>query len=479
MPMIRHAILLRSCNVNYKSVASKRTNVLAASKNAVVIGGGIGGIVVAGRLTKSGLSVTLLEKNAEIGGRCQSLLLDVMKKCDNAGASGQASIHGTFRFDTGPSLLLFPEIYRKTFRDLGEKIEDHVQIKRVEPAAYRVFFEGKGHLDMLYDVQHMTHQLELVEEGSGAHYLEWLSSSRLALEVSMSAFITRDFESPMDLVGLVASLIPVLPRLNVMELLGQHQGRLAERFQDPRLQAMFTFQDLYVRDSLKSIVESLGVTIRTGRSVTSIMTSGEEGAVKGVTLEDGSIVEADVVISNRDLPLSYGLLRGGTEKYGQERQAHISGLDFSAGVIAFNWCISRPLPGLLHNVFLSKSFHSSWQRAQSADQLQHCPNFYVHVPSRTDPSAAPPGCESVMVLLPVANLQEINASAAEFKTAQPFHDDLSGSSDDGSHPQNACHNELPSPPVSELYAPLVEAGRQAVLRAFSEAGFVEMMITLP
>lgn len=81
----------------------------------------------------------------------------------------------------------------------------------------------------------------------------------------------------------------------------------------------------------------------------------------------------------------------------------------SAGVIAFNWAVKdyRPLDGLLHhNVFLSGDYRASWRRARSPGDLVTHPNFYVHCPSRTDPSAAPPGCHSVMVLLPVANVQE-------------------------------------------------------------------------
>jgi heterodisulfide reductase subunit A-like polyferredoxin len=63
---LSHSRALRPCYANLKGVASQHAHVHAASKTAVVIGGGIGGLVVAGRLARSGLSVTLLEKNAEV-----------------------------------------------------------------------------------------------------------------------------------------------------------------------------------------------------------------------------------------------------------------------------------------------------------------------------------------------------------------------------------------------------------------------------
>ncbi len=61
----------------------------------------------------------------------------------------------------------------------------------------------------------------------------------------MSAFIVRDFSNPLELLN-PSVLLPLLPRLDVAELLGQHHSRLARKFSDERLRAMFTFQDLYV-----------------------------------------------------------------------------------------------------------------------------------------------------------------------------------------------------------------------------------------
>ena len=63
---------------------------------------------------------------------------------------------------------------------------------------------------------------------AGSAYLAWLSSSRVALEAGMSAFIARDFDGLLDLPGLLGPLLPLLPRLDVAELLGQHHGRLVD-----------------------------------------------------------------------------------------------------------------------------------------------------------------------------------------------------------------------------------------------------------
>jgi phytoene desaturase (3,4-didehydrolycopene-forming) len=84
----------------------------------------------------------------------------------------------------------------------------------------------------------------------------------------------------------------------------------------------------------------------------------------------------------------------------------LGSLAYSNGVLIYCWAIDRKVDGLLHhNVFVSDNRREAWNPARNADELQQFPNFYVHVPSRTDATAAPDGCESVMVLLPVANLQ--------------------------------------------------------------------------
>lgn len=67
----------------------------------------------------------------------------------------------------------------------GEDMDDYVTLKKVEPAAYRVFFgedEGVQSLDLLYDVQKMCLQLEQVEEGAGGAFLRFLANAKEALD---------------------------------------------------------------------------------------------------------------------------------------------------------------------------------------------------------------------------------------------------------------------------------------------------------
>lgn len=267
-------------------------------------------------------------------------------------------------------------------------------------------------------------------------------------------------------------VLPLALKVSPLELLGSSHGQMSGYFASPKLRALFSFQDLYVglspytapgvfsllaateltdgvwypkggfgkvRDALLSLARSNGAEVRLGAEVAAIEVErdaaaaagaggGGEGAggggggegparVTGVRLASGERLAADVVVSNVDLPWTYEALLGragaGAEfvREGERTRA----MDFSASVVAFNWALSAPLPGLLHhNVFLSSDYRGSWDRPCAPADLAppRQLNFYAHYPCATDPSAAPPGCASLMVLLPVGNLAEQGAASA-------------------------------------------------------------------
>ena len=186
--------------------------------------------------------------------------------------------------------------------------------------------------------------------------------------------------------------------------------------------------------------------VQLGAEVAAILTDPAGSRVRGVALADGSRLQADIVVCNRDLASAYQLLEGleqttssssgssstfssgssssssssapsssaalspAAAAYGRQQHERLGRLKYSTGVIAYNWSVGRRVEGLRHhNVFLSEPEQPqrAWQPATRPEELCRHPNFYVHVPNRTDPSAAPEGCDSVMVLLPVANQQQM------------------------------------------------------------------------
>ncbi|MCS6908245.1 MAG: FAD-dependent oxidoreductase, partial [Anaerolineales bacterium] len=75
--------------------------------------------------------------------------------------------------------------------------------------------------------------------------------------------------------------------------------------------------------------------------------------------------------------------------------------------LMFYWGVDKPYPQIaLHNVFLSGDYKSSFERIFKDHTLPDAPSFYVHAPVRVDPSAAPPGQETLFILVPVGHLDE-------------------------------------------------------------------------
>lgn len=192
-----------------------------------------------------------------------------------------------------------------------------------------------------------------------------------------------------------------------------------------------------VSESMAELCRDLGVEVRYGASVTGVTDdgvhysaspAGEDGAGdrRGAT---GGFLAADLVVCNADAPYATeSILRsesyannggGGTAEGGSHRETYDwnDGLDYSSGVIAFHWSVSRRLEALsTHNVFLCANSTSdaegSWAALRGDDgggaaatprasSMVGTPfNFYVHRAGETDPTACPPGCDSIMVLVP-------------------------------------------------------------------------------
>ncbi len=379
--------------------------------SVLIIGAGIGGIAAAARLARLGYRVTVLEKGPRPGGR-----VAVLEK-------------GGFRFDMGPTLFLMPRIWAETYEALGERMEDHLNLVRLNPT-YRVHFHDGTTLDLQADVGLLGEQLEALEPGALAALLRFLAEGYRHYHVSLERFVGRNFFS------LFEYFSPAnLPLLLQLKALVHHQANVARYFRDPRLQAAFSFQNMYLGlspyeapatysllqyaelaegvwfprggmyraiESLVAIASGLGVQFRYEAPVSRIDVEGTRAV--GVTLSDGERLRGDIVIANADLPYVYAQLLpdDGTA-------ARLARRKYTSSALLFYWGVRGKRDGRLlhHNVFLAEHrYRESFDRIFRDLTLPDEPSFYVCAPTRTEPSFAPPDGDSLMVLVPVGHINE-------------------------------------------------------------------------
>ncbi len=386
----------------------------------VVIGAGVGGIALAARLARQGARVTVFEKNDGPGGRCDRWVWE------------------GHRFDTGPTLLLMPEIFAETYAELGERLEDHLALQRVNPT-YLVYFEDGTVLQMTADLPTMRDQLEALEPGSFTAFLRYLADGHRFYQVARREFIGRNFRHWWEYFSPAR-----LPLLMQLRALTTHYRDMGRYFRDPRLRAAFTFQDMYlglspfeapatyallaaseltqgvwfpqggmyrVVESLVAIAEGHGVRFHYHTPVAAIEVDGDRAT--GIRLENGERVRADLVVANADLPYVYRCLL----PPGPETEA-LARLRYTCSAITFYWGLREPLPTLwAHNVFLAGDYRGSFEQIFQRLQLPEVPSFYVHAPARLDPDAAPPGEDTVMVLVPTGHLLADGQAAEDLEAA--------------------------------------------------------------
>ena len=392
------------------------------SRQVVVIGGGIAGLATAALLASRGHSVDLLEKNDELGGRVGSFERD------------------GFRFDTGASWYLMPEVFEHFFSLLGTSADVELELTRLDPS-YRVFFEGHPEpLDVRPDRAHNRALFEALEPGSGARFDAYLRSAEETYDIALRRFLYSNFDSPSAFLHPdVVRRSPALSRL-LTRSLGSH---VAAHFSDNRLRQVLGYPAVFLGSSpsrapsmyhlmsrldlgdrvlypqggftrlievIATLAERHGARLHTGTPVTEILTrAGSRGGrpqVAGVEHaapggRDRRILPADVVVGAADLHhLETALLPPSLQTHPQPVWRRRSP---GPGAVLAMLGVEGRLPQLAHH---SLFFTSDWDRnfgdifgpnARIPDPA----SVYVCRPSASDPTVAPEGCENLFVLVPV------------------------------------------------------------------------------
>ncbi len=382
---------------------------MPGADGVVVVGAGLAGLSAAMRLAGAGRQVTVLEREPVPGGR--------------AGLATVSTPGGSYRFDTGPSVLTMPELVEDCFDAIGEQMADWLTLERVDPL-YRARFADGSHLDVVADREQMSASVAALCGGDeAAGYERYVDFVTTLYRYEMRDFIDRNLDRPTDL------LTGSLGRLVAMGA-ARRLAPTVERFlQDDRTRRVFSFQSLYAgvaptkalaiyavisymdsvagvwfpRGGMHALPTALaaaaqyhGVEIRYSTEVASIDHSG--GRARAVVTADGDRVPCDALVLTPDLPVARRDLLG--EPLTRRLTYSPSCWLLLAGSSVQH---REPGPPAHHTILFGQAWEQTFTELTTG-RLMSDPSLLVSQPTVGDPELAPPGRHVYSVLAPTPHL---------------------------------------------------------------------------
>jgi phytoene desaturase len=377
---------------------------------AVVIGAGFGGLAAAVRLRAMGWRVVVLEALDQAGGRARVFRRD------------------GFTFDAGPTVITAPHLIAELFELVGRDPGDYYSLVAVDPF-YRILFHDGSALDYVGDEERLLAQFGRFEPRDVDGY------RRLAREAEriFDTGFTRLADQPFDRLSTMLRVVPEMARLQSWRSV---HGMVARHIRDPRLRQALTFEPLLVGGNpfstssiyllihwlerkwgvhfalggTASVVAALvrllaesDVEVRFDTPVTEIEV--EHGRAVAVRTGAGERIPCALVVANADPSAVYTRLVAPRHRRRHTDRA-VSRVRQSMGLFVGYFGTDRVYPDLAHHtIVLGPRYRALlddvFRRRVLADDF----SLYLHAPTRTDPSLAPPGCETFYVLSPVPNMR--------------------------------------------------------------------------
>ncbi|WP_242920440.1 phytoene desaturase family protein [Pontibacter liquoris] len=391
-----------------------------AHPKVIVIGSGFSGLSAATCLADRGYEVTVLEKNSTPGGRARSFT--------EAG----------YTFDMGPSWYWMPDVFESYFRRFGKSTADYYTLQRLDPS-YTIAFGEEDFMPVPASLDEMRALFESMEPGSARQLDKFLAQAAYKYEVGINQLVYKPGRSVTEFMS-PRLLLDVL-RLDVFQSFHKHIRRFFKNEKiiklmefpilflgalpqnTPALYSLMNYADIkmgtwYPMGGMYKIVEGMvqlaeekGVQFFYNQEVKQIEV--QEGTARNVVTATGTFA-ADVVVASADYhhvekDLLTGEYKSYSDAYWEKRVMAPSSLIFYLGV-------NKRLQNLQHHtLFFDEDFGPHAHEIYTDPKWPAKPLFYVCAPSVTDPSVAPPGCENLFILIPVApGLEDTEATREHY-----------------------------------------------------------------
>jgi phytoene desaturase len=378
-------------------------------KTAAVIGSGFGGLALAIRLQSAGVQTTLFEARDKPGGRAYVY--------EDEG----------FVFDAGPTIITDPSSIEELFALSGRTLSDYVELMPITPF-YRLCWEDGYSFDYVNEQDELDRQIRAKSPGDVAGYQRFLAYSRKLLQEGYVKLGAVPFLS-------FASMIGAGPALVKLQAWKSVYAKVAEFIKDEQLRQAFSFHSLLVGGNpfatsaiyalihalerkwgvwfarggtgalVKAMVrlfQDLGGVVHLNTPVAAIETEGDR--VTGVRLASGEVLTFDSVASNADVVNTYRKLLSGHPR-GRSHGKTLAGKRQSMSLFVIYFGLKTQHPNLAHHtVLFGPRYRELISEIFNGPDLSKDFSLYLHAPTRSDPTLAPPGCEAFYVLAPVPHL---------------------------------------------------------------------------
>ena len=376
-------------------------------KKAVVIGAGFGGLAAAVRLVARGYQVRVLEATDQAGGRASVFTRD------------------GHTFDAGPTVITAPYLLDELFTLLGANARDYFELKPVDPF-YRVKFSDGATFDYVGEEDRLIENIRRLSPDDVDGYRRLAERSREIFDVGYTALADQPFLSPGDMIRIIPRMLALGNYRSVYSLVSKY-------IKDERLRQAFSFEPLLVGgnpmtvtsiyllihwlerkwgvhfamggtgaivNGLVRLLTERGVEFHYGAAVERMEVKA--GGIDRVHTVDGRTFEADVVVANADPIQVYRMMDRQHRPRHSDRR--LDGFKASMGLFVLYFGTDRVYPDIAHHtILLGPRYGGLLKDIFTRKTLSGDFSLYLHAPTRTDPSLAPPGRDTFYVLSPVPN----------------------------------------------------------------------------
>ena len=385
-----------------------------STKKIIVIGSGFGGIAAALRMKAKGYAVTLIEKHPDLGGRAR-----VFKK-------------EGFTFDAGPTVITAPKLLEELFTLFNKNISDYVKIIPLK-LWYRFIFDDKSSFDYSGDEELMKKEIEKYAIDDFVGYQKLVKLTEKIFDKGFTELSSKPFNNISFMLKQVPALLKLKSYKSVYELISTY-------ISDNKLRKIFSMHPLLVggnpftTTSIYTLIlflekkwgihYSLGGTGNLVKAFEKLMKEEKIEIIKNstvteltnlnnqivsVTVNNKDVLKADYIICNSDPPNVYkNLIK--PNNYGFLFNKKIERMNYSMGLFVYYFGSKKQYNDVAHHtICFGKSYKDHLNKIFEKKELSEDISYYLHRPTATDPSMAPPGQDCFYVLVPVPNnLSNIN-----------------------------------------------------------------------